>query len=30
VWPWLYQDVEAEREELRRRESGQDELGGGA
>ena len=30
VWPWLHQDVEAEREELRRRESGQDELGGGA
>jgi hypothetical protein len=30
VWPWLHSDVEAEREELRRQESGQDELGGGA
>lgn len=30
VWPWLHQDVEAEREDLRWRESGQDELGGGA
>jgi SWIM zinc finger len=28
VWPWLHQDVEAEREELRRQESGQDELKG--
>ena len=26
VWPWLHKDMEAEREELRRRESGQDEL----
>jgi len=30
VWPWLHTDVEAEREDLRRQESGQDELGGGA
>jgi len=30
VWGWLHTDVEAEREELRRRESGQDELGEGA
>jgi len=30
VWPWLHNDVEAEREELRRQESGQDEFGGGA
>jgi hypothetical protein len=28
VWPWLHQDVEAEREELRRQEAGQDELEG--
>ena len=30
VWPWLHGDIEAERAELRRRENGQDELGGGA
>lgn len=30
VWPWLHHDVEAEREELRRQEQGQDELGAGA
>lgn len=29
VWPWLHNDVEAEREELRQKESGQDELTGG-
>jgi SWIM zinc finger len=29
VWPWLHQDVEAEREDLRRQESGQDEFSGG-
>lgn len=28
IWPWLHQDVEAEREELRRQEVGQDELEG--
>jgi hypothetical protein len=30
VWPWLHGDVEAERAELRRQESAQDELGEGA
>jgi SWIM zinc finger len=30
VWPWLHNDVEAERAELRRKRSGQDELGEGA
>lgn len=29
VWPWLHNDVEAEREELRRKESGQAELAEG-
>jgi hypothetical protein len=29
VWPWLHNDVEAERAELRRQESAQDELGEG-
>lgn len=29
VWPWLHRDVEAERKDLRRQESGQDELSGG-
>jgi hypothetical protein len=27
VWPWLHNDIEAERAELRKRESGQDEIG---
>lgn len=27
-WPWLHKDLSAEREELRRQESGQDELEG--
>jgi hypothetical protein len=30
VWPWLHKDVEAERAEMRRQESAQDELGEGA
>jgi hypothetical protein len=29
VWPWLHHDIEAERAELRRQESAQDELGEG-
>jgi hypothetical protein len=29
VWPWLHNDIEAERAELRRRESAQEELGEG-
>jgi hypothetical protein len=28
VWPWLHKDVEAERAEMRRQRSAQDELGG--
>jgi hypothetical protein len=30
VWPWLHGDVEAERAEMRKQESAQDELGEGA
>jgi hypothetical protein len=30
VWPWLHKDVEAERAEMRKQESAQDELGEGA